>query len=108
MHAWCYLTVAILFEVGGTLSMKLSEGFTRPTPSALILLFYGLAFVALSFALKKIDVGVAYAVWSGAGTFLVAIIGFLCLNEALTAPKVFFLVLIITGVGGLYLVDGLH
>jgi len=108
MHAWCYMTAAILFEVAGTVSMKLSEGFTKPMPSVLIFLFYFLAFVALTFALKEIDVSVAYAVWSGIGTSLVALIGFLCLREPVTGPKIFFLVLIITGVGGLYLADGIH
>ena len=64
--------------------------------------------MALTFALKEIDVSVAYAVWSGIGTTLVALIGVLCLREPVTGPKIFFLALIIIGVGGLYLADGAH
>ena len=66
MH-WLYLSLAILSEVAGT-CMKLSAGFTRFTPSVLMWLFYAVCFCFLTLALKKVDLSVAYAIWSGVGT----------------------------------------
>ncbi len=70
MNPWLALAVAIVLEVSGTVSMKLSDGFTRLAPSVLIFIFYGASFAVLTLALKKIDLGVAYAVWAGVGTAL--------------------------------------
>ncbi|MGH8589282.1 MAG: DMT family transporter, partial [Gammaproteobacteria bacterium] len=84
MHHWLYLAAAIVFEVAGTTSMKLAQGFTRPLPSVLIFVFYALAFVALTLTLKKMDISVAYSVWSGVGTALIAAIGFFWFQEPLT------------------------
>ena len=70
MH-WFYLASAILFEVAGTTSMKLSYGFTRLLPSILLFVFYAISFVSLTFAVKKIDMSVSYAIWSGVGTALI-------------------------------------
>ena len=101
MHHWLFLSGAILFEVAGTISMKLSEGFTRPIPSVLIFVFYVISFVALTLALEKIEVSTAYTIWAGAGTALVAIIGFLYFGESATAIKFISIILIIVGVIGL-------
>ena len=103
MHHWLILASAIVLEVAGTASMKLSEGFTKLVPSVLIFVFYAASFVALTFALKKIEVSIAYAVWSGAGTALIALIGILYFNESLTVLKVMSILLIIAGVIGLSL-----
>ena len=103
MQSWLYLTGAILFEVAGTSCMKLSEGFTKLIPSVLIFVFYSLSFVGLTIALKKIDVGIAYAVWAGIGTALIAVIGIIYFKESLTLVKVLSLLLIIMGVVGLNL-----
>ena len=102
MH-WLYLAGAILFEVAGTTSMKLSNGFTKLTPSILIFVFYAISFVSLTFAVKKIDVSVSYAIWSGVGTALIALIGVYYFKESMTPLKLFSLVLIILGVIGLNL-----
>jgi small multidrug resistance pump len=99
---WLYLILAIVLEVSGTTSMKLSQGFTRTLPSVLMFLFYGLSLSALTLALKTIDVSVAYAVWSGLGTALIATIGVLWMKEPLNALKVVSLMLIIIGVIGLH------
>ena len=72
---WLLLVVAIVLEVVGTTNMKLSEGFSKVVPSVLVLFFYALSIVALTFAVNRLDVSVAYAVWSGMGTALVAMIG---------------------------------
>ncbi len=100
---WVYLVLAILTEVAGTTSMKVSEGFTKLTPSILIFVFYGFSLVLLTLSLKKLDVSLAYAVWSGMGTALIATIGILWFREPLTAVKLVSLALIIIGVLGLNL-----
>ena len=102
MH-WLYLASAILFEVAGTTSMKLSLGFTRLLPSILIFVFYAVSFVSLTFAIKKIDMSVSYAIWSGIGTALIAIIGVYWFKESMSMLKVSSIVLIIIGVIGLNL-----
>jgi small multidrug resistance pump len=73
MQAWVYLSAAILLEVAGTTSMKLSQGFTRTLPSVLIFVFYALSFVALTLALKRLELSVAYVIWAGVGTALTTI-----------------------------------
>ena len=105
---WLYLVLAILLEVSGTTCMKLSEGFTRVVPSILLFVFYILSFGMLTLALKKIEVSVAYAVWSGVGTALIATIGVLWFKEPATAMKLISLGLIIAGVVGLNLGGGAH
>ena len=106
MH-WLYLALAILLEVAGTTSMKLSEGFTRLGPTVLLVVFYALSFGLMTLALKRIDVGVAYAIWSGIGTALIAGIGIVWFREPATAVKFVSLGLIIAGVVGLNL-SGAH
>lgn len=96
--SWLLLAVAIVLEVLGTTSMKLSEGFARPVYSLLMVVFYALSFVALALVLKQIDVSVAYAVWSGLGMALVAALGVLAFGEPLTAVKALALLLIVAGV----------
>ena len=105
---WVYLVLAILFEVSGTTCMKLSEGFTKLVPSILLFVFYTLSLGMLTLALKRIDVSVAYGVWSGVGTALIATIGVLWFKEPATALKLISLVLITVGVVGLNLSGGAH
>jgi len=103
VKAWIFLVLAILFEVAGTTSMKLSEGFSRLIPSILLFVFYAASFVAVTFALEKIDISVAYAIWSGVGTALIAIVGILFFRETVTVLKIVSIILIIIGVVGLNL-----
>ena len=105
---WLYLALAILLEVSGTTCMKLSEGFTKVVPSILLFVFYSLSFTMLTLSLKKLDVSIAYAVWSGVGTALIAAIGVLWFREPATALKFISLGLIIIGVVGLNLSGGAH
>jgi small multidrug resistance pump len=84
MQYWFYLAGAIALEAAGTTSMKLSGGFTNLVPSILIFLFYAASFVALTFALKGIDVSLVYAIWSGIGNVIIATIGFLYFQEPAT------------------------
>ncbi len=105
---WFYLFWAIIFEVSGTTCMKLSQGFTKILPSILMFVFYALSFVSLTFVLKKINVSVAYAVWSGLGTALIAVIGAVWFKEPMNAIKISSIGLIILGVIGLNLVGEMH
>ena len=103
-----YLLLAILAELAGTTCVKLSEGFTRLLPSALILVFYGLSLGFLGLALKKVDLSLAYAIWSGLGIAFIASVGVLWFREPLTAVKVVSLGLIVVGVAGLNLGGEAH
>lgn len=107
MH-WFYLACAIILEVAGTVSMKVSEGFSKTTPSVLIFVFYGLSFVGLTLALKKIEVSMAYAIWAGVGTALIALIGIIYYDESVNILKMISLALIILGVIGLNLAGAQH
>ena len=102
------LTFAIVLEVAGTTNMKLSEGFSNLVPSVLVIFFYALSIIALTFAVNQLDVSVAYAVWSGMGTALVAMIGLWFFRESVTSVKVVALGLIIVGVVMLHLTDESH
>ncbi|MEI7555638.1 multidrug efflux SMR transporter [Candidatus Chlorohelix sp.] len=99
---------AIVLEVVGTTFLKLSEGFSKPLFGILMFVFYGGSFTVMSFALKEIDVSVAYAIWSAMGTALIATIGILWFNEPLNALKLISLTLIIAGVVGLNLSGTSH
>ncbi|MGP7818381.1 DMT family transporter [Niallia sp. 01092] len=97
MH-WLFLCLAILFEVAGTVTMKLSYGFTKILPSILFIIFYLAAFGFLTLTLKSMDISIAYAIWSGLGIVLLSVIGFYFFQENLNPLKVFSIVLIIVGV----------
>ena len=103
-----YLLLAILAEVAGTTCVKLSEGFTRLLPSALILVFYGLSLGFLGLALKKVDRSLAYAIWSRLGIAFIVSVGVLWFREPVTAVKVVSLGLIVVGVAGLNLGGEAH
>ncbi|PKV85079.1 multidrug efflux SMR transporter [Streptomyces sp. TLI_146] len=92
------LSCAIASEIAATSAMKYSEGFTRLWPSLVTACGYLLAFYLLSLTLKSMSVGTAYAIWSGAGTAVVAAIGMLFLGETMTAAKFAGIALIIGGV----------
>ena len=103
--SWIYLMLAIIMEVIGTTNMKLSQGFTKTLPSILVFVFYIVSFAFLTLALKKLDISITYAIWSGVGTALIAAIGFLYFKEPVTAIKIGSLALIVIGVVGLALVE---
>lgn len=100
---WLLLTFAILLEVAGTTSMKLAHGFEHRLPSILVFVFYALSFSLMMMALKQIELSIAYAIWAGAGTALIAVIGVAWFGEPVTALKLGSLILIVVGVIGLNL-----
>lgn len=98
MNAWWYLGIAIVSEVAATSALKASESFSRFWPSLLVVVGYAIAFYFLSLTLKSIPVAVAYAVWSGVGIALIAIIGWLLFGQALDLPGIVGITLIVAGV----------
>ena len=107
MTSWLFLVAAIVLEVAGTTSMKLSEGFTKTLPSVLLFVFYALAFGA-TLTLKKLEVSFVYAIWSGLGTTLVTLIGIYYFKESANLFKIASIGLIILGVVGLHLSSTVH
>jgi small multidrug resistance pump len=100
---WLALLGAIAFEIIGTLSLKATDGFRRVGPTLVVLVGYGLSFWLLSVALRGIEVGVAYAIWSAVGTTVIAAFGILAWGESVTTLKVVSLGLVVAGVVGLNL-----
>ena len=84
-------------EVGGTTAMKLSDGLTKVLPTIMIYVAYGLSFVVFPLALKRIDLSTAYAIWSGIGTMLTCIIGFVYFQDSINWMKIVAIICIIAG-----------
>jgi small multidrug resistance pump len=97
------LSFAIVTEVAGTVALRYSEGFTKLVPSAIVVAGYGTSFWLLALVLRELSIGTTYAVWSAAGTALIAAVGMLVFGEQATALKLASLGLIIIGVVGLNL-----
>ena len=100
---WIFLSVAILFEVAGTTSMKLSRGFAEIWPSVGVFVFYICSAGAVILALRRLELSIAYAIWSGVGTALTAMIGIVYFREPLTAVKLASIGLVVIGVAALSL-----
>ena len=103
--AWLALSLAIVLEVSGTTCLKLAEGFSRPLPTAGVVVFYITSFFMLGLALRTMNVGTAYAIWAGVGTALVTVIGIVAFKEPATAVRFGCITLIIAGVVGLHLFE---
>ncbi len=95
---YIFLAIAIVAEVIATSALKASEEFTKIMPSVIVVVGYGIAFYCLSVVLKTIPVGVAYAIWSGLGIVLIAIVGFFAFDQKLDLPAIVGMLLILTGV----------
>lgn len=106
MIPWLYLSAAIVFEVIGTMALKYSSMNNSPIYSAITALGYIISFTLLWYAIKKIDIGTAYAIWAGMGTALIAIAGVVVFKEDMTLLKGLFLLFIIVGAVGLKYLSG--
>jgi small multidrug resistance pump len=95
---WIYLAIAIVSEVIATSALKSVEGFTRLVPSMIVVVGYASAFYFLSLTLRTIPLGVAYALWSGVGVVLVALVGWVVYHQSLDAAAFIGIALIIAGV----------
>jgi small multidrug resistance pump len=102
------LSLAIVAEVLATVALRFSHGFSRPLPLLAVVAGYGVSFWLLSLILRDLPMGFVYAVWSAAGTALIAGIGMFAFGEAATFLKFASLGLIILGVVGLNLAGGTH
>lgn len=101
--AWTVLLVAGLLEVVWAISLKASDGFSRPLPSAVTLVAAGLSFWLLGLSLKVLPVGTAYAAWTGIGAVGAAILGILVFREPASAARLACIGLILAGIVGLKL-----
>ncbi len=103
IYGGIWLAIAIVFEVAGTTCLKLSNGLSRLLPSIFVFIFYGVSFASLAVTLKTFEVGTAYAIWAGAGTALIALLGIVVFGDSFTLVKVLSIGLIVLGVVGLHL-----
>ncbi len=101
--AWLLLVASILAEVLGTVALRHADGFTRPMPSIVTAALYATAIWLMSLSVRQLDVGLAYAVWAGAGTALTAVIGMALFSEPTHASRLLGISLIVVGVVTLHL-----
>ncbi|KGM06828.1 Ethidium bromide-methyl viologen resistance protein EmrE [Methylophaga thiooxydans] len=95
---YLYLAIAIIAEVAATSALKASEEFTRLVPSVIVVVGYCIAFYFLTLVLRVIPIGITYAIWSGVGIVLVALVGFLLYKQTPDIPAIIGMGLIILGV----------
>ena len=98
MKHWLFLGIAIVAEVTATSALKASEGFSRLWPSAVVVLGYGVAFYFLSLTLRTVPLGVPYALWSGLGVVLVALLSWWLFGQKLDLAALLGMGLIVAGV----------
>ena len=99
--AWIYLFIAGGFEIGWAIGLKYTEGFTRLWPSVGTVFAMGVSFLFLSYALKFIPIGTAYAVWTGIGAVGVAILGMVLFGESRDVFRIVCILIIVGGIAGL-------
>ena len=95
--AWAILILAGVFEVIWAYSMKMSEGFTRLTPSVVTIIFMILSVVLLSMSMRTLPLGTAYTIWTGIGAIGSFVVGIIILNEPMTAMRMIAAILIVSG-----------
>lgn len=100
-----YLAIAIVTEVIATTAMKAAEGFTRPLPSAIVVVGYGISFYFMSLCLRTMNVGVVYAIWCGVGVVLITLIAAAMYRQVPDAWAALGMAMIIAGVCVLYLLS---
>ena len=98
MPAYLYLALAIGSEVVGTLALRSTRGFTTLVPSVIVIVSYVFAFYMLSLTLRTVPVGIAYAIWSGVGTAVIAVAGLVLFQEKLSTVAFVGIGLIVVGV----------
>ncbi len=96
--AYLYLAIAIIAEVAATSALKASSEFTKLLPSLIVVIGYGVAFYFMALVLRTIPIGITYAIWSGIGIVLVAVVGSLLYKQIPDIPAVIGMGLIILGV----------
>ena len=92
------LLVAVICETIGTTALQASQQFTKLGPSVIVVVAYGLAFYLLALTLKHMPVGIMYAIWSGSGIVLIALIGWVVFRQTLDLPAIIGMTLILVGI----------
>ena len=92
------LIVAVIFETIGTTALQASQQFTKLGPSIIVVIAYAAAFYLLALTLKTMPVGIMYAIWSGSGIVLIAVIGWVVFRQTLDWPAVLGMALILAGI----------
>ena len=82
-QSYLVLALAIVVEVIGTTALKATENFTRLWPSLLTVVCYAASFYLLTFSLKVLPTGIAYAIWSGVGIVLISIVSWIVYKQSL-------------------------
>lgn len=100
-YSWFLVLIAGLFEVGWTIGMKYSQGFSRLYPTLFTILSLALSMLLLAKAAQFLPLGTAYGVWVGIGALGAAVFGILLFNEPVTTPRIFFLALLLISIIGL-------
>ena len=95
--AWIILILAGIFEIIWAYSMKLSEGFTKPIPTLITLVFVALSFMLLSYSMRVLPLGTAYSIWSGIGAVGSFVIGIIILGEQASLMRIMAVVMIVGG-----------
>ncbi|MBL4874264.1 MAG: EamA family transporter [Rhodobacteraceae bacterium] len=95
---YIYLLIAVVTETIGTAAMQASDQFTRLWPSVVLVVAYGISFYFMSLTLKYMPVSIVYAIWSGLGIVLIAVIGWLAFKQSLDFAAIFGMGLIVAGV----------
>lgn len=104
--AYLYLSIAIIFEVIATSSLKASEEFSKLIPSIIVVVGYAVSFYCLSIVLKSIPMGITYAIWSGVGIVLISLVGVLFFQQKLDIAAILGMALIILGVVVIHVFSG--
>jgi multidrug transporter EmrE-like cation transporter len=97
MNAWLLLAGAIVTEIIATTNLKLAEGFTKPIPSAIVIVGYVVSFWCASLAMKTLPLSITYAIWSGAGTLAITLIAVFFMHEPMTLIKAGAILMIVIG-----------
>jgi quaternary ammonium compound-resistance protein SugE len=104
--AWIYLVIAGLFETAWAIGLKYAEGFTKPLPSLFTVAALAVSMVLLAKAAAVLPIGTAYAVWVGIGALGAAVLGIFLFEEPVSAPRIFFLALLLLAIVGLKATSG--
>lgn len=96
--AYLYMFVMIVSEVIGTMALQASQQFTRPLPSLIVVIGYGLTFYFMALTLKYMPVGIVYAIWSGLGIVGITVLAYFLFGQKLDLPAIIGIALIISGV----------
>lgn len=102
---WIYVFIGGLFEIAWAYGLRAAEGFTKPIPSALTVVALAISFYLFAKAMRMLEIGTAYAVYTGIGTAGTAIIGMLVLGEPADALRIFFVALLVGGIIGIKLIS---